>query len=229
MRPTCREVGKIPIGEARADGSGRFRIDAPRTSSSHNQAFGAVALAPGHGVGWVELDPDDDQPTADISLRPEQVIHGRLFDLQGRPVPGVTLSVMSIRRDLRRRRPGSVSRFDGIAYGWTDVNDFPAWPRPVTTDSEGRFTLRGVGRDLRAVLAVHHPRFAFQKIQVETDGASESKTMTAGLAPAQIVNVHVTYADTGKPVPHAPLRVMASRGRVAISTNPRPTPRGGPA
>ena len=55
---------------------------------------------PGFGAGWVELDPDDDQPSADITLPPEQVIHGRLFDLQGRPVPNVTLSVSSIRRVL---------------------------------------------------------------------------------------------------------------------------------
>ncbi len=50
-------------------------------------------MAPGYGVGWVTLDPDDDQPTAEISLRPEQVIHGRLFDVQGRPVPDVRVSV----------------------------------------------------------------------------------------------------------------------------------------
>ena len=99
MTPICRERKQVPIGDARADSSGRFRIDAPRTSSSHHEAFGAVALAPGYGAGWVELDPDDDQPTADISLRPEQVIHGRLFDLQGRPVPDVTLSVSSIHRE----------------------------------------------------------------------------------------------------------------------------------
>ena len=179
--------------------------------------FGAVALAPGYGAGWVELDPDDDQPTADITLRPEQVIHGRLFDLQGRPVPDVTLSVASIRRVLPAD-PATGRR----TLRWrrltrkTEINDFPAWPRPVTTDAEGRFTLRGVGRDLRVSLTVHHPRFALQTIQVETDGASESKSMTAALVPAQILTGRVTYADTGKGVPHAPLEVMASQGRVGI-------------
>ena len=86
----------------------------------------------------------------------------------------------------------------------------------MTTDPEGRFTLRGVGRDLHAGLAAHHPRFALQNIEVETNGASESKNVTAALAPSQIVNVRVTYSDTGKPVPHAPLRVMASRGRIRM-------------
>ena len=99
MRPPYLRFYQIPIGDGRADGSGRFRIDAPGRHRRSHEDFGAVALAPGYGVGWVELDPDDDQPTADITLRPEQVIHGRLFDLQGRPVPDVTVSVASIRRE----------------------------------------------------------------------------------------------------------------------------------
>ncbi len=60
--------------------------------------MGAVAIAPGYGAGWVELDPDADRPTADISLRPEQVIQGRLFDLIGRPVQGVEVRVQSMGR-----------------------------------------------------------------------------------------------------------------------------------
>ena len=96
----------VPIGHAGSDGSGRFRLDAPRTSSSQYDTFCAVALAPGYGVGWVELDPDDDQPAADITLQPEQVIHGRLFDLQGRPARDVTVSVSAIGRSL----PGGGAR-----------------------------------------------------------------------------------------------------------------------
>jgi protocatechuate 3,4-dioxygenase beta subunit len=202
---------QIPIGDARADGSGRFRIDAPRTSSSHHNRFGVVALAPGHGVGWVELDPDDEQPTADIKLRPEQVVHGRLFDLQGRPVPGVTLSVWGIAHDLPPDRAGGRRRTDNVFFRSRDANDFPAWPRPTITDAEGRFTLRGVGRDLHATLVVHHPRFAHQMILVDTDNTPGAKTLTAALAPSQIVNVRVTYADTGEPAGHAPLSLLASQ------------------
>jgi protocatechuate 3,4-dioxygenase beta subunit len=206
---------QVRIGGARADGSGRFRIDAPRTSSSHHEGFGAVALAPGYGVGWVELDPDDEQPAAEITLRPEQVVNGRLFDLQGRPVPGVTLSVASISRDLPPAPAGGRRRTDNIYYGSSDPNDFPAWPRPTITDAEGRFIVRGVGRNLHATLIGRHPRFALQRIMVDTDSTPGSKTITAALAPSQILNVRVTYADTGEPVPHAPLLVSASQGRVA--------------
>ena len=56
----------IPLGDARADGSGRFRIDAPGRPRHDTTDFSAVAMAPGYGVGWVTLDPDDDRPAADI-------------------------------------------------------------------------------------------------------------------------------------------------------------------
>ena len=39
--------------------------------------------------------------------------------------------------------------------------------------------------------------------------------MTAGV-PAQVLTGRVTYADTVEGVPHAPLEVMASMGRVAV-------------
>jgi RNA polymerase sigma factor (sigma-70 family) len=214
--PSAARRTQMPIGDGRADGSGRFRIDAPRTSSSRHEAVGAIALAPGFGVGWVVLNPDDDQPEADITLRHEQVVHGRLFDLQGRPVPNVTLAVASIRRAPAPELSKARSRFDGVAYSFSKLNDFPAWPKPVTTDAEGRYTVRGLGRGLSAGVTVHDPRFALQTIQVEANAASETKPITAALIPAQIIRGRVTYGDTGEGVPHALLEVLASHGRAAI-------------
>jgi hypothetical protein len=206
----------IVIGNAAADETGRFRIDAPRTSASRHEFFGVVAAAPGHGAGWVMLEPDADLPTAEITLQQERVVHGRLFDLQGRPVPGVTLSVASLRRALPQPPTRTARRFDGVAFSFTKINDLPGWPKPMTTDSEGRYTLHGLSQEQSAVLIVHHPRFALQRVQVEANAASESKPLTAALAPAQIITGRVTYGDTGNGVPHAPLDLLASQGRVAI-------------
>ncbi len=75
------------IGEARSDESGRFRLEAARTGSSEYDTVGAIATAPGYGAAWVELNPDAEKPQADITLLPEQVIHGRLLDVHGRPAP----------------------------------------------------------------------------------------------------------------------------------------------
>jgi RNA polymerase sigma factor (sigma-70 family) len=200
----------VPIGHARAEGSGRFQLDAPRTSSSRYDMFSAVAIGPGYGVGWAELDPDADQPAVDITLRPEQVINGRFFDLQNRPVPGVTISVSTMRTTL----PGAFflsqtrAPSDGVAYWWMNANDFPAWPRPVTSDADGRFAMRGIGRNVGVSLTARHPKFALQHIEIETDGTAESKSITVALEPAKMITGRVTYSDTGMPVPHMQLAVI---------------------
>ena len=53
FRPATSAERSYPkeLGRASSDVSGRFRVDVPRTSSSRHDEFGAVALAPGYGVG----------------------------------------------------------------------------------------------------------------------------------------------------------------------------------
>jgi len=211
--------GMLPtaIGKASSDGSGRFRIGAPRTSSARHHMVGVVALAPGHGVGWAEFDVDADQPIADISLRPEQVIHGRLFDLNGRPVQGVTVVVSAMRRILQRNSNSFRERVEGPPFfsSWSHGNDLPAWPKPVTSDADGRFTIRGAGRDLRIDLTINDPRFARQRILVYTDGTSESRSVTEALEPARIIMGRITAADTGKPIPHAQVAILSYTRNIA--------------
>jgi len=219
-RPIGSEFeGLLAISQTRCDGSGRFRIDAPRTSSSRQELLGITALASGYGIGLVELDPDAEQPTADVALRPEQVIQGRLFDVQGQPARGVQVSIGAIRRS-------SHGEIDGPPNSSRrSPKDLPAWPEPATTDADGRFTMRGLGRELLVTLTVDDPRFASHAPPVLTDGAvnaaefgihspvikldagSDPKKLTIALPPAQIITGRVTYADNGKPVPHAPLEV----------------------
>ena len=207
--PSMSRMNPIPIADARADGSGRFRIDAPRTSSSRYDQFGASAIAPGYGVGWVELDPDADQPTADITLRPEHVIQGRLFDLQGRPARDVEVSVRLMGRVNSQGRGNRVADFAELLFWWPGTSGLPAWPQPAITGAEGRFTIHGVGRGLRAFLIVHDPRFAAQQIEIDAETTVPAKPVTMALQPAKIITGRVTYADTGQPVPHALLQVQA--------------------
>ena len=83
----------------------------------------------------------------------------------------------------------------------------------MTTDAEGRYTVRGLGRELEASFAVHDAQFALQSITVRTNEATETKPATAALIPAQTITGRVTYADTGNGVPHAPLEVRSSTSR----------------
>ena len=172
------------LGRASSDVTGRFRVDVPRTSSSRHDGFGAVALAPGFGVAWIDLDPDDDQPPADITLRPEQVIHGRLFDLQGQPALDVKLSVAAIRRVLPTASNLPFENFEGPAFAWTHPDDLPGWPRPAITGADGRFILHGVGPGLRVYLSMVDPRFASEVIEINTDAASAAQQLSSRYNPS---------------------------------------------
>ena len=63
------------IGEAMSDASGRFRLDAARTSSSTHEKSTMIATAPDLRTRYsridLNLDADFRPPTADITLRPK--------------------------------------------------------------------------------------------------------------------------------------------------------------
>jgi RNA polymerase sigma factor (sigma-70 family) len=223
-------------GRASCDGSGRFRIDSERTSSGRHDLAGVVAIAPGFGIGWVELDPGAEEPATDITLEPERAIHGRLFDLHGRPVPGVQVAVCNIRFRPADPESASVLRFDT-----TRAIDLAAWPKPATSDAEGRFALHGLGRGRRASLLANDPRFASQIISVATEGTIEtsgigqqpaefkllgnsvSAPITIALQPARILSGRITDAVTGRPIQNA---LIATYGASIYSPEVRTDARG---
>ncbi len=201
----CKKMKPSAIGHARSDDSGRFEVDAPRTSSSRHHRMGAVAIAPGYGAGWVEFDPGADRLIANISLWPEQVIRGRLFDLVGQPVQGVEVKVQSMGRVTPENRTSP--RGEGPSFWWDPGIGLPAWPKSAISDRDGRFTVRGVGRDLRVFLMIDDPRFARQLVPIKTDGSSELRPVA--LVPARIITGRITDADAGTPIPHAQVRVLS--------------------
>ena len=98
---------RVLVGGGETDASGHFRIDALRTSQERFFEVYALAAAPGFGRGWALLNADAKQPAAEIRLRPEQVIQGKLFDVHGQPAAGVELHVWSI------GRPTETGWYDG--------------------------------------------------------------------------------------------------------------------
>ncbi len=133
-RPThVQTFGPLAAHDGRCDGSGRFRIELPRTSSARDVALAVMALAPGYGVGWADLDPDADPPVADVALRPEQVIRGRLFDVQGRPAPGVAIYVYSV--DRARHAATSTPIYRPDMYQRPSAT---GWPGPVRRSATTR-------------------------------------------------------------------------------------------
>ena len=205
--------GPAALGQANCDGSGHFLLDMPRISSATHHMVGAAAVAPGYGVGWVGLDVDADLPATEITLRPEQVIEGRLFDINGQFAQGVRVAVEAMGHPQR----GPEALPDGVQGGpsfWrgNHANGLHAWPKPAITGADGRFTIRGIGRNLRVSLLAEDSRFARQVLVIDTEGAAETMSITAAMEPAKVIIGRVTFADTGKPVPHAAVSVWAYRG-----------------
>ena len=94
---------------------------------------------------------------------------------------------------------GVANRSEGPLFWRSRANDLPAWPWPATTDSEGRFSLHGIGRDLRAFLTVNDPRYAQQDIEIETDGDAASKQLKVTLQPARSSSVASRMPTTASP------------------------------
>ena len=161
-----------------SDDDGRFRLETSRTSSSRHGNAVVTAMAPGYAIGCVKLDLDAEQPDAQITLGPEEVIRGRLFDIQGRPAQGVKVTVFGVSRRVN-------GRLESAGFQRNDAEEFPAWPNPAISDAGGYFTLRGIGRDLNVLLSVCDPRFAAWTGRVEADGAAETGRLVRAHARAQ--------------------------------------------
>ena len=201
---------RVLVGGGETDADGHFRIDAVRTSADRFFEVYAVAVAPGFGLGWVPLNADARQPAAEIRLRPEQIIRGKLFDVHGQPATGVELHIWSVGRP---NVPQAKGGYDGVSMGNPPPPEgLRVWPRPVTSDDQGRFTLAGIGRDVTVGFHVRDRRFTSGGFRVNTDDREGPKTITEALRPAMIVEGRVLAADTGLPIPQALVAVGLTMG-----------------
>jgi RNA polymerase sigma factor (sigma-70 family) len=193
------------LGRTKTDEEGRFQLKVPRKWSDRFVGIAAMARVSDHGVGWQLITSETDKLTAEIHLAREQIIRGRFVDVQGQPAAGVTLRVESI----------TVGDAEGI--GQMPAGKEPAcWPKAVVTDKDGRFELRGIGREAMARLQVDDARFARQDIAVPPGPRPEdAKDIVRTLEPAHVLEGTITYADTGKPVPGARLAVYAGQSEVS--------------
>jgi RNA polymerase sigma factor (sigma-70 family) len=215
--PGADRIEVLAHGKTGADG--RFRLTPPRTSSARFREVHAVAAAPGHALAWRRLGADAESPEAVLRLPPEQVVRGRLVDLQGLPAAGVRVAVSWIGATVNREA-------DGLRLGELP-RELGLWPEPTVTDEQGRFVIRGCNRDRGFTVNASADRFTPKSFQVRPVGERRPESVTYGidpggflftdkvgpdekgqpevlsltLAPAQTLEGQVLYEDTGKPVP----------------------------
>ena len=153
----------------------------------------AVALADGFGPGGSDSDESDAGREVTVRLaRGDVPITRRLVDLEGRPVAGATVRVESISGptggDLTpwikaaNAREGTIYE---LAYRYLKFNmssanfhlsfaNFPVQSR-VTTAPDGRFTLRGIGRERVAELRIEGESIRTMRVAVLTQADTPVK------------------------------------------------------
>ncbi len=146
------------LGHGVTDGDGRYHVVTSRTSTASFYEVYVLAAGAGTGLNCAPINPDATQPTAEVRLQRPRIIRGRLVDVNGQPAVGVEVHIQ-----LYARGQGDT---DFVGLPWAGpLAGIPAWPKPITTDAQGRFAFAGIGRGL-VYLQVRDPRFACQRFEL---------------------------------------------------------------
>jgi hypothetical protein len=233
--------GYETLGGGETDKEGRFRLACVAESATPAPLREVLVLAPGHGLGWSFLQRDAEKGDVEVKLPREQVIRGRLIDLQGQAAGAVKLHVAEVARTSGAGGTSGGSSMGGASgggfgggisgstsatrrwnappfYGFpTPPRRLEAWPAAVTTDAEGRFVLRGLGEDMAVTLLVTDERFAHQRLVVKTAARDKPETLELALDPPHLLEGTVVAEDTGKPITKKVLlHVHGADGRTGL-------------
>jgi RNA polymerase sigma factor (sigma-70 family) len=186
-----------------------------------------IATAEGFAPDWTDFSPTFagrqviGAPT-ELTLREEgPALAGRVTDLEGRPVanlrvdierigrpkPGKTLDE-HIKMNPEYRSRGTTSLFDLDSIS----AEAAGLPARLTTDKDGKFELRGVGKDRSVRITTRGETTEHLQVRVVTrnlDAKQEQHgpfglhgaTFTLRVSPSRLIEGTVSDAKTGEPVP----------------------------
>jgi RNA polymerase sigma factor (sigma-70 family) len=221
-------AGKAPPAvRATTDGEGRFRV-APADNGKV-----LLAAADGYGPAWTR-DPGQSGEVTLRLVKDDVPVNGRVLDLEGRPLAGVTVRVQQIKAPLEGTLDAWLdarkTRKDGInlEFEYLSVLLAPELPHlypTATTDKDGRFRLGGVGRERVAALLIEEPTIETGQVNVLTRAGVKTVTIPyydnfpeAGeltyyaaafdhsAAPCRLVTGVVRDKATGRPIAGAEIR-----------------------
>jgi RNA polymerase sigma factor (sigma-70 family) len=165
-----------------ADGSFRLSVGRQATQAADGDPLWRTAvIATAEGYGAAVSQGEEPAPSGDLTLRlvrDDVPVRGRVLDLEGKPLAGVTVRVDSLGIPaagdltpwLEALRANPQDAAPVVARFLEEVS-FAEAPGPfpdVITDAEGRFQLRGVGRERTAELTLRGPTIAVSRIGVRT-------------------------------------------------------------
>jgi protocatechuate 3,4-dioxygenase beta subunit len=171
FREPAREV-------ARSDAGGRFAVAAdPQTDLTRTHGGGRVHLAATKDGFGMALPPERFN-AAELVLKlvkDDAPVRGRILDLQGKPVAGVTVAPLEVwatpdesLADWLKALPTDDAPRQLTGNRFRRKADPPPGLIPVKTDETGRFTFAGIGRERLLRLRVTGPTVA----TAETDAVT---------------------------------------------------------
>jgi RNA polymerase sigma factor (sigma-70 family) len=162
-----------------ADGRFEFTVantllDDPWYENNRDSTY-VVAGADGYGCAFARLPPGT---AGDVTLRlvkDDVPIQGRLLDLQGKPVAGATVRIddllyFATKGDLtpwlEALKAGEANSEHHLMGLWSPT--YAALIPPVTTGTDGKFTIKGVGGERLVSLRIDGPTIATRRIKAMT-------------------------------------------------------------
>jgi beta-lactamase regulating signal transducer with metallopeptidase domain/protocatechuate 3,4-dioxygenase beta subunit len=163
-----QEIQRHVLADVKAGEDGRFEFTMDETYLRGGlvHRLEVAAVAPGHGPALMQ--GSDLGVNAELTLRlvTDQPIRGRVLDLEGRPVADARVKVHAVGvaekedaglliQSLQERQQG-IPRLGAtrVALARFGLAVAPTLYPEVRTDGDGRFVLRGLGRERHAELVV---------------------------------------------------------------------------
>jgi hypothetical protein len=174
-----------PKAQAITDADGGFRFTIARKDVKLSPYGGdgwdsiyLCATAEGHGPALAPVGNPNAAGERTLRLVKDDVpIQGRVFDLQGKPVSGASVRVIGLRlpkkgdlttfaEALKTSKDGEPVEIDHLTH-----LDSPAIARlfpVVSTDADGRFQLKGIGRERIAIVEISGPTIESRQARLLT-------------------------------------------------------------
>jgi RNA polymerase sigma factor (sigma-70 family) len=216
-----------PPPTATSDAQGRFRLRVPRAGYQTDHEKGhwlqgaVVAVGQGFAPGWAGGDNAEKLADVTIKLTRDVPVEGRVVDLQGRPVAGVKVQVLSVKvredgGDLKAFVADLQSRMyaDGqILPGFAGTMLDPALlglTRSAVTGADGTFRLTGISGECLVGLRFAGPTIETAEVYTLTRPAPTIRlprhlvfygaVFDHAAAPTRPIEGVVRDKDTGKPL-----------------------------
>jgi RNA polymerase sigma factor (sigma-70 family) len=176
-----RDPPPPPPASVSTDAKGRFRFRVSKTGYLFAEEKaewlegGLVGVAPGYGPGWAYGEGAEKLVDVTIKLVKDVPIKGRVLDLEGKPVAGVSVRVRGYylaEGDLKKWVEALQARKEGHDVHSLGGSMNPAYQlglaRPVITGADGAFRLTGVGAERVIALRFEGPTIAISEVYVVT-------------------------------------------------------------